>query len=489
MLFAVPPHPVGQLNLFRTSAFRLTLLYLVLFGTSVLALLGFIYWSTVAVIEQQTMETIEAEARGLAEQYRQGGMEQLIAAVRHRAETTKDNVYLLTDHNLKPIAGNLNTWPTGAEERGPWVRLNVSRREAQATINYQVRARLFMLSGGFRLLVGRDTYERARFEKIVLNALTWSLAGAAALGVGGGLFLSRRMLRRVDEVSRTARQIVAGDLSLRLARTGSDDEFDRLADSVNGMLDQIERLMTGMRLATDSLAHDLRSPLTRLRGRIELALREPPDAGNDREALIDVLAQADAALATFNNLLKIAAAEAGTARSEFAIVDLAVIALDAYDLYEPVAEDAGIKLSLDAPAHARLFGQTELLAQAVANLLDNALKYTPPGGHIGIVVREHNGRVSLTVTDTGPGIPENERDRVLERFVRLEECRRTPGAGLGLSLVKAVTALHDGTLTLFDCRPGLGVTLDFPAAEAKTDPTREEPAARAGKPLAAEAGR
>jgi len=467
---------VSQLNLFRTSAFRLTWLYLMLFGTSVLALLGFIYWSTVAVIERQTMETIEAEARGLADQYRQGGIERLMAAVRQRAESSKDDVYLLADGDLKPIAGNLNNWPSGAEERGPWLSLTVSRKEPQGLVSYQVRARLFVLSGGYRLLVGRDTYERARFKQIVVNALTWSLAGAAALGVGGGLFLSRRMLRRVDQVSRTARQIVAGDLSLRLVKTGSDDEFDRLADSVNRMLDQIERLMDGMRLATDSLAHDLRSPLTRLRGRIEMALREPPDAGTDREALADVLAQAEAALCTFENLLKIAAAEAGTARNDFAVVDLAAIASDAGELYEPVAEDEDIALSVEVPNAAPMRGQPELLAQAVTNLLDNAVKYTPAGGRIAIRVSHLNGQVAVTVADSGPGIPEDQRARVLERFVRLEECRSTPGAGLGLSLVAAVARLHDGTVTLFDNAPGLGVTLTFPAVvpEAKES---ERPAA------------
>ncbi len=467
---------MSQLNLFRTSAFRLTWLYLMLFGTSVLALLGFIYWSTLAVIERQTMETVEAEARGLAEQYRQGGIERLMNAVRQRSETSKDTVFVLADRDLRPITGNLANWPAGAEERGPWLNLQVSRREPHGVVSSQVRARLYILSGGYRLLIGRDTYERARFERIIFNALTWSLAAAALLGVGGGLFLSRRMLRRVDQVSRTARQIVAGDLSLRLVKTGSDDEFDRLADSVNGMLDQIERLMTGMRLATDSMAHDLRSPLTRLRGRIELALRAPPQTASDREALIDVLAQADAALCTFDSLLKIAAAEAGTARSDFAVVDLSAVARDAGELYEPVAEEAAITLSVDVDGPAPLRGQPELLAQAVTNVLDNAVKYTPAGGRIAIRVDSGPNEVALTVTDTGPGIPAAHRSRVLERFVRLEECRSTPGAGLGLCLVAAVAKLHDGTVTLFDSAPGLGVTLTFPAAfEAAAEATPAAP--------------
>jgi signal transduction histidine kinase len=327
-----------------------------------------------------------------------------------------------------------------------------------------VRARTFQLAGGYRLLVGRDMHEKAKFRTIVVETLAWSLAATLALGLLGGVFLSRRILARVDGVTQTARQIMQGDLSRRIRERGSGDEFDRLAESLNAMFEQIERLMSGMRLATDSLAHDLRGPLTRLRGRIELALIQPPESARDRQALVDVLSQADSALAMFDSLLKIAAAEAGVAATELKPLDLAALARDAAELYEPVAEERGLQIDVATVGAPVINAQRELLSQAVANLLDNAVKHTPAGGRIAVRVAAAGAEVVLTVADTGPGIPHAHRERVLERFVRLEECRHGPGAGLGLSLVAAVAKLHGGTLRLQDNAPGLDVELRFPAA-------------------------
>ena len=319
------------------------------------------------------------------------------------------------------------------------------------------------MAGGYRLLVGRDMHEKAKFRTIVVETLTWSLAGTLALGLLGGVFLSRRILARVDGVAQTTRQIMQGDLSRRIPERGSGDEFDRLAESLNAMFEQIERLMSGMRLATDSLAHDLRGPLTRLRGRIELALLQPPNSAGDREALMDVLSQAEASLAMFDSLLRIAAAEAGVAATELKPLDVAALARDAVELYEPVAEDKGLQIGVATADVPLINAQRELLSQAVANVLDNAVKHTPSGGRIEVRVSADGPEVVLTIVDTGPGVPEADRERVLERFVRLEECRRDPGAGLGLSLVAAVVKLHGATLRLVDNTPGLRVELRFPA--------------------------
>jgi signal transduction histidine kinase len=435
---------------------------MILFGTSVLGLLAFIYWSTVAVVDRQTEDTIDAEVRGLAEQYREQGLARLIEVIRLRSSVEGQDYYLLTDPDLRPLAGNLASWPKDAEGAGDWIRLSVYRNTKGQVVSRDVRAQLFTLSGGYRLLVGRDTQERTNLRSIVLKALGWSLAAALGLGLIGGIVISRRMLRRVEHVARTSQGIMAGDLSRRIAITGSGDEFDRLATSLNAMLDQIERLMTGMRLATDSLAHDLRSPLTRLRGRIELALRQPPQAVRDREALADVLRQAEAALSTFDSLLKIATAEAGVGAAELRTVDLATVARDAAELYEPVAEEHGIDLCIESQAGATVRAQPELLAQAITNLIDNAVKNTPPGGRIAVAVEASAGVVILRVRDTGPGIPAADRERVLDRFVRLEESRSTPGAGLGLSLVAAVARMHGAALSLGEAEPGLVVTLRFP---------------------------
>lgn len=451
-------------NLWRTSAFRLTILYAALFSASVLTLFAFIYWSTVRVIERQTVDTVEAEIRGLAEQYRQQSLSGLIRIIDERSGVAQNDVYLLTDPELKRLAGNLRTWPPQAPDGG-WVRLTLQKRQNGTVRPYEVRARTFMLPGDHRLLVGRDTEEKTQFQRMIVETLGWSLAVALVLGLIGGIVLSRRVLARVDEMTRTARRIMAGDWSQRIAKDGSGDEFDRLAASLNMLLGRIERLMTGMRLATDSLAHDLRGPLTRLRGRIELALRQPAGAGGDRDTLADVLAQSEAAIATFDSLLKIAQAEAGMAEDEFQEVDLGAIASDAADLYEPLAEEHGLTMAVAVEDGAMVLGQPQLLAQAVGNLVDNAVKYTPEGGRISVLVRPLGEQVELCVADSGPGIPAADRERVLERFVRLEECRSTSGAGLGLSLVAAVARLHDADLTLTDNDPGLRVCLQMRASD------------------------
>ena len=464
-------------NLFRTTAFRLTILYLALFVASVVAILGLIYWSTVAVIDRQVNATIEAEITGLAEQYKERGLAGLIDVVRERSGETgsQDSVYLLWDPARGPLAGNLAAWPTKATGLSEWISLDLIRRENGVQASHEIRARTFELAGGYLLLVGRDMHEKAKFRRLVIDTLTWSLAATVALGLLGGFFLSRRILGRVDDVTRTARSIMQGDFSQRIRHRDSADEFDRLAESLNALFAQIERLMSGMRLATDSLAHDLRGPLTRLRGRIELALIAPPDAARDRDALVSVLGQAEAALTTFDSLLKIAAAESGMAAAELKPLDLCALARDAAELYEPVAEEKGGRLTVTTDDGVPpVAAQRELLAQALTNLLDNAVKYTPSGGLIAVRVAADGGSVLLTVADSGAGIPAADRKRVLERFVRLEECRSTPGAGLGLSLVAAVARLHDASLDLTDNEPGLKVTLRFP-------PTKVSIAARAAQ--------
>ncbi len=465
------PDKTPRPKLTRTSAFRLTLLYTAVFCVSVLALLAFIYWSTVAVIERQTAETIEAEIRGLAEQYRERGLGRLIEVVRERSGEggDDDNVYLLTDPLLNPLAGNLSRWPPDATAQGEWVQVTVFKSADGKTEPHMHQARTFTLRGGFRLLVGRDMSERQGFRATVIEALAWAVAVAVALGLAGGAFVSRRMLRRVDEVSGTAQRIVAGDLSQRVGLTGTGDEFDRLSESLNAMLDQIERLMTGMRLATDSIAHDLRGPLTRLKGRVELALRRPRDTDQDREALADVLAQTDAALAVFDSLIKIAMAESGVDQAELQPLDLTALARDAADLYSPAAEDQGMSLELKAGDAAWIRGQPQLLAQALANLLDNALRHSPEGGRIALRVTRDTAEVEVSVADSGPGIPEADRRRVLQRFVRLETARSGPGAGLGLSLVAAVAKLHGAELSLGDNSPGLMVSMRFPAVSPAGD--------------------
>jgi signal transduction histidine kinase len=322
-----------------------------------------------------------------------------------------------------------------------------------------------VIPGGYRLLVGRDISDAAAFRSEVRTTLLW--AGSIALGIGliGGTVMSRNLLRRVEQVNRTSERVMAGNLSDRVPLHGTRDEFDQLAANLNRMLDQIERLMTAMREVTDDVAHDLRTPLSRLRTRLERALVAPsgadPSAGaSQSEAIRAAIEEADRLLATFNALLSIAELESGARLDQTAPLDLSEIAQSAAELYEPVAEEKGFALTVTAEAGVRMRGDWHLLSQALANLLDNALKYAG-GGQIELRVFPSNGQAILEVADQGPGIPEADRQSVLDRFVRLEPSRTTPGNGLGLSLVRAIARRHDGSVTLEDNRPGLRVRLSF----------------------------
>ena len=457
-------------RLLRTSTFRLSLLYVGLFGASVLVLLAFIYWTTVRVIDSQTSDTIEAEVRGLAEQYRARGMGQLIAVIEERSGDygDPDSVYLLADPALRPLAGNLSAWPreaAGAEDG--WVEVS-ARRASGEEAHGTIRAHTFVLPGGFRLLVGRDPRGRADFEGLILETLGYALGITLVLGLLGGLVMSRRMLRRVDAVRETGQRIVRGDLSRRMPVTGVGDEFDRLSITVNEMLDEIETLMTGLRTVTDSVAHDLRSPLTRLKSRLELALREGlDDEHGHRAALERAIAETDCILRTFATLMEIARAESGKAGIAMAPVDLGAIVGDMVELYAPLADEKGLAIEATLDETEPVAGHAQFLSQLVANLLDNALAYTPEG-RIGVsLAHGEAGAVRLIVEDSGPGIPPEERERVLQRFVRLDASRTGGGSGLGLSLVAGVAALHRASLAL-DESPlgGLRATVTFPPPAA-----------------------
>ena len=324
-------------------------------------------------------------------------------------------------------------------------------------------ARVFVLSGGYRLLVGRDLHDAQAFRSRITQTLAWAALLTLALGIAGGLFMTRNMLARVEAVNRTSARIIHGDLTQRVPLTGSGDEFDQLAGNLNAMLDQIERLMAGMRQVTDNIAHDLRTPLARLRARLEVTLLERPDAQRYAEALSDTIVEADRLLGTFNALLSIAEAEAGSRRETMAVVDLAEIARSVAELYDPVAEEKGLVLSVKIDAELPVNGDRHLLSQAIANLLDNALKYTP-SGTVTLAAQGSEGVARIEVADSGPGVPPDRREAVFDRFVRLEGSRSTPGNGLGLSLVRAVAKLHGGEVWLEDNEPGLKAIFILPTA-------------------------
>ena len=431
-----------------------------------LAMLALIYWQTVVYSTRQTDETIDAEITGLAEQYRERGLAGLVAVINERSNPERGSsmLYLLTDQRQRPLAGNLSRWPDLEVEKDGWMRFRLSDGTRRGDGPHIAQATTFVLAGGVQLLVGRDLAESVTFRNRIIVALGSSGALTLLLGLVGGIGLSRRALARIDAINRTGDLIRAGEFSHRIPLKGSGDEFDRLAQNLNAMLDQIERLMAGMRQVTDNIAHDLRSPLGRLRSRIEMALIEEPSTERYREVLQQTIAEA----------------EAGSPHTQMAPLDLAAFARDLVDLYEPAAEEKGLRLTLEhdsgakaAPVEAMPLGEAaalevrgdrHMLSRAVANLVENALKYTPAGGTVAIRVGRNGTMAQLAVGDDGPGIPAAERERVFDRFYRLEASRTTEGNGLGLSLARAVVRLHGGAITLEDNHPGLVAVVSLPLA-------------------------
>jgi signal transduction histidine kinase len=458
-------------KLLRTTAFRLTLVYLLIFVLFAATLLGYFALNTRRLITEQITSTVNTEITGLTEQYNQGGIRRLVIVVDLRSRRPGSSLYLVTTATGEGLAGNVGSLEPGILDHPGWLETNYRRLEAPEGSEHRALVQVVQLPGGFRLLVGRDLEERERLFGIIANAGQWSLALVIVLGLAGGFFVSRRVLSRIDAMTATAQTIMAGDLAGRLPVAGTGDELDRLADHLNAMLERIEALMRGLKEVSDNIAHDLKTPLTRLRNRCEEALRGATTVADYRAVLEGTIAESDDLIRTFDALLMIARAESGQARDNMTEFDAAEIARDVGELYEPLADEKGLALKVEATTAAPVRGNRELVSQALANLVDNAIKYAKPNGAVNgepteIIVKAGNDgdRIMLSVADRGPGIPEADRGRVVERFVRLEQSRSEPGSGLGLSLASAVARLHGGELKLEDNHPGLRSTIALPRA-------------------------
>ena len=448
----------------RSSSFRLAFIYMALFGGSVLMLLTFIYWSTAGYMAKQADATIEAGIAGLAERYRTSGLSGLTNTISERVSRKPGgySIYLLADDDLRPLAGNISRWPPGRATQDGWLDFRLEGEGWPAGEVHRARARAFQLRGGFHLLVGRDLHELQRTEQLIVRTLVWGLAITLILGLIGGSMMTRSLVRRIEAVNQTSREIMSGDLSRRIPMDHSGDDFDELAVNLNAMLDRIASLMEEVRRISDNIAHDLKTPLSRLKNSLELLGTGHAEDSQNRRVLIEQsIAEADGLLSTFNALLRIARIDSGERRAAFAVVDLQRLLHDVVEFYAPLAEDRQQNLTLSVNTAAQVPGDRDLLFQAFANLLDNAIKYTPPQGYIKVDLSLHNEQPWMTFTDSGPGIPEQERDKVLRRFYRLEQSRGTPGNGLGLSLVAAVAKLHEMKLRMENNAPGLRVVLEF----------------------------
>lgn len=458
-------------TLFRTTAFKLAAAYLIIFSIFAVLVLGYVAWNAQRLLTDQIRSTIDAEIQGLAEQQRQGGIRRLVNIIERRSRGPGASLYLVTTPVGERIAGNVEALPPGTLDRTGESEIEYARSSEALDTPSRAIVRVFMLPAGFRLLVGRDLEERERLGSVIRRAAGWSLALVFVLGCFASWFVARRVLKRIDGMSETAHGIMEGDLKGRLAISGTGDELDRLALNLNAMLDRIGELMAGMQQVTDNIAHDLKTPLTRLRNKAEEALRSAKSPDELRAALDGSIEEADNLIRVFNALLMIARLEAGRVSDNMSELDLSEIVSGLAELYEPLAEEAGLTLTCQVAPGLKIQGNRELIGQALNNLIDNALKYGAPGqggdGTVAVSAKQLGDQVELAVADHGPGIPEADRGRVLDRFVRLDASRTKPGFGLGLSLAAGVVRLHGSQIRLEDNAPGLRVVIALPGIETK----------------------
>ena len=449
-------------RLFRSAGFRFGMVYALLLGISGIALALFLWWATAGLIDRQTEAAINTDAQDLAERFGEGGLEALILAIEDRLARNIDDdaIYLLTDPDMTPIVGNLATWPPQVMQSGPWYELPVIRAGMHSLGNVQ----RYELPGGFHLLIGRDAQIRAQLRKMLTDALLWAAVVVIVMASVGALLIRSLFRRTLANISATALAIAGGDFAKRVRLTGRGDEFDQIADVINDMLDRIGRLMDGVRQVSNAIAHDLRTPITRARTRLEDAALHAATPDDLRAAIERATHDLDGIVGVFQALLRIAEIEAGSRRSSFARIDLVPLLTEAADLYSAVAEERGIVLRTHLPGAVPAYGDKAMIQQAFANLLDNAVKFSPDGGTV-LLNATVSAQTVISVEDCGPGIPLIERDKATDRFYRGEAARSTPGSGLGLSLVLAVAQLHGGALRLEDNHPGLRAIFSLPLAD------------------------
>jgi signal transduction histidine kinase len=448
----------------RLSTSRLAALFVVIFAAGVSLVLTAVYFLTARVLDNEVDAVINSEVNNLIDDYSRGGLLQLVATLHRRADGwgRSGAVYLLVEANGFPIAGNLARWPQVVSRYNDWVEFEIDASEAGGVVSHPVRAQIIRLPGNRWLLVGTDILDRTRLASRLRTAMFWGVGSSVLLATLFGLSYSRRIRRRVRTIAATCESIMAGDLSRRLPVEAAHDEFDALGSAVNRMLETIEQQTDMLRTTFDSAAHDLRGPLYRARVRIEESLQHEGLSDNVRETMEATLAELDRVQRTLGTLLQIAQTDGRGREVPTEDVDVAALASELVELYQPEAGTRNISLDYQGDRATIIRGNRQLLAQAVVNLIENAIKYVPEGGKVEASVRTTGDSVTLTVADNGPGIPAADRQRILQPFVRLERDRDQVGSGLGLSLVAAVMRLHRAAMELLDNQPGLIVRCVLP---------------------------
>jgi len=448
----------------RSSTLRLALICVGIFGAAVCALFSYVYWSTASYVRGRSDHAIAAEHVILRQAYDRAGRDGLIATIRQRIadERFEGGFYLLADASLAPIAGNLKAWPSVLKGSDGWGDFNAPEWKPDAADRPLLRAAFETLPDGYHLLVGKDIDDLDEFAGKIEIALALSALFTFVLGAVTSVFVTRRTVGRIEAINATSRAIMQSGLGQRIPRRGTRDEWDQLAENLNLMLDRIEGLMGEVKQVTDNVAHDLRTPLARMRGRLEKAYARQRDAEYDQLLIGDTLADLDSVLRMFLSLTRISQIEANDRTAAFRPVNMANIAREVVELFDAAAEEKGGRLSVVADQPVLVTGDRDLLFDAVANLVDNAIKHGRESGQVAVEVTRDNGGAVISVADDGPGIPVNECQQVFKRFYRLERSRCTPGNGLGLSLVAAVARLHGARIEMADNAPGLKFKLLFP---------------------------
>ena len=455
----------------RSSTLRLALICVGIFGAAVCALFSYVYWSTASYVRGRSDHAIAAEHVILRQAYDRAGRDGLIATIRQRIadERFEGGFYLLADASLAPIAGNLKAWPSVLKGSDGWGDFNAPEWKPDAADRPLLRAAFETLPDGYHLLVGKDIDDLDEFAGKIEIALALSALFTFVLGAVTSVFVTRRTVGRIEAINATSRAIMQSGLGQRIPRRGTRDEWDQLAENLNLMLDRIEGLMGEVKQVTDNVAHDLRTPLARMRGRLEKAYARQRDAEYDQLLIGDTLADLDSVLRMFLSLTRISQIEANDRTAAFRPVNMANIAREVVELFDAAAEEKGGRLSVVADQPVLVTGDRDLLFDAVANLVDNAIKHGRESGQVAVEVTRDNGGAVISVADDGPGIPVNECQQVFKRFYRLERSRCTAGNGLGLSLVAAVARLHGARIEMADNAPGLKFKLLFPLVTAGLD--------------------
>jgi signal transduction histidine kinase len=448
-----------------SSTFKVALIAIGTFGVIVSAIFSYVYLSTSSYVRSRSDRAIMTEYLGLQGAYQRSGRDGVIALIQQRIADRNfaDNVYILADRSLDKVAGNLRAWPSAVTAASGWAEFRAPEPLPNATNHPLLRAMLETFPNGDRLLVGKDISDLDSFAEQIRAAVISGVALIFVIAAVTTILVTRRTVGRIESINATSRAIMLSGLDKRIPLRGSHDEWDRVAENLNLMLDRIETLMGEVKQVSDNVAHDLRTPLTRMRGRLEKAYHGPRIGEDDQSLIGDTIADLDAVLRIFSSITRIAQIETQARKGAFRTVNLFEIASEVVELYDAAAEPAGTRLTVVGDREVLVTGDRDLIFDAISNLVDNAIKHGRAGGRVVVANENIDGEPVVSIADDGPGIPADEYEHVFKRFYRLEHSRYTPGNGLGLSLVAAVARLHGARIEMLDNSPGLKLRLWFSA--------------------------